>query len=138
VGRRATMTRHAGRRRRGDLLVWGSDLVLNSSARFGPPPNPGRDRWSGSAPTLNPRPNFGPVREGSGSDRSSEPNRGIPTLYVYVDIFPFPSLSSLLPRPQPLFDGHHLSISFPHRTLYSFRRFHPQHALVFEITSMWA
>ena len=32
------------------------------------------------APTPNPRPNFSPVREGSGSNQSSEPNRGIPSV----------------------------------------------------------
>jgi len=42
-------------------LVWGSDLVLNSSARFGPTPDPELDQWSGLAPTPNPRPNLGPV-----------------------------------------------------------------------------
>jgi len=59
--------------------VRGSDAVLNGSARFGPTPNPDLDFWSGSAPTPNPGPNFGPVRSGSGPDRSSEPNRGNPT-----------------------------------------------------------
>jgi hypothetical protein len=59
-----------------DLLVRGSDLVLNGSARFGPTPDPEPDRRSGSAPTPDPGPNFGPVRGGSGPDQSSEPNCG--------------------------------------------------------------
>src|SRR6266853_2816021 len=63
-----------------DLPVRGSDPVLNGSAGFFlPTPNPEPDRRSGSAPTPNPERNHGPVREGSGLDQSSEPNRGNPT-----------------------------------------------------------
>ena len=57
-----------------DHLVWGLDLVLNGSARFGPTLDPELDQWSSSAPTLNPRLKFGPVQEGSGPDQSSELN----------------------------------------------------------------
>ncbi len=59
-----------------DHLVWGSDLVLNGSVRFGPTLDPEPDQRSSSAPTPNPGPNLGPVQEGSGPDQSSEPNRG--------------------------------------------------------------
>ena len=44
-----------------DLLVQGSDLVLNGSARFGPTLNPGLDQRSGSALALNSGLNPGPV-----------------------------------------------------------------------------
>jgi len=70
-----------------DLPVRGSDLVLNGSARFRPTPNPEPDRRSGSAPAPNPGPNFGPVREGSGSDQSSEPNGGNPKPHRYIRAF---------------------------------------------------
>jgi hypothetical protein len=44
-----------------DLSVWGSDPVLNGSARFGPTLNPEPNYQSGLAPTRNFGPNFSPV-----------------------------------------------------------------------------
>ena len=53
---------------RADLPVWGSDPVLNGSARFGPAPDPEPDRRSGSPTNPEPRtePRSGSGRFGSG------------------------------------------------------------------------